>query len=371
MNRFLISETSLIKIAVMTILSVIIFGLAGLLGMMLMHWMIRQNYAEDGANKHGIAKVQASRLGGAFIIGSSFLLLMIEAVSGNIVSEVGPWGIRWAGWVGCILCAVLGLLEDIENDILKPRYRLLSKVVIFALVLWLWPELVPANLNIAVLDLLLSYPPVAWFLTIIFCVGFLNASNMADGANGLMPTVFFICFLIFSLESDLLVYSILTTTTGIFVLFNVISGRMFLGDAGSYGLGAVVAIAGLEFYSGNTFSASFLAVLLAYPCIEILVSMLRRGLSGRSVLLPDNDHFHNRLHSHLARRLQSQTMANSLTGLIIAAGSSGFALAGYLAGWSLVLDALWLKVFAVQCLLYAAAFYCAGINRHSDSKVTG
>jgi UDP-GlcNAc:undecaprenyl-phosphate/decaprenyl-phosphate GlcNAc-1-phosphate transferase len=368
-NRIVLSEKDLLNLFGMTILSVVFFGLEGILGIILMQWITRNSFVEDKADKHGIAEAKISRLGGAVVIGCSLVFLLIDASTPYVSSVEGLLGVSYFAWVGCLSCALLGLFEDFRNDVLKPRYRLLSKAFIFILSLYLWPELVPTELNMPILDALLAYPSVAWILTIIFCVGFLNATNMADGANGLMPGIFFIAFLIFSFESDAPVYDILTTTTGFFLIFNVISGRLFLGDAGSYGLGAMVVLSGLMFYSNGTFSASFMAVLLAYPCIELVISILRRAVAGESAFLPDNDHFHNRLHFHVAKLLHSKTAANSLTGLIIAAGSSGPALVGYFAGWSSRTDLLWVVIFGAQFLAYISIFYLAGFNRYASAKV--
>jgi UDP-GlcNAc:undecaprenyl-phosphate GlcNAc-1-phosphate transferase len=371
MNRLLLSEKELAKLFVMTILSVTLFGLPGLFGMMLMQWITRQSYAVDQVDKHGIGEAQASRLGGAVIIGCSVVLLLVDFAANGSRLGNGPLGVHLFAWLACLSCAFLGLLEDIQNDSLKPRFRLLFKALVFLVTIGFWPDLVPSALGIPGLDMLLAYPPVAWLMTVIFCVGFLNATNMADGANGLMPGIFFIAFLVFSLESDAAIYSILATTTGFFLIFNVISGRLFLGDAGSYGLGTVAALSGLILYSTDTFSVSFLAVLFGYPCIELIVSMLRRSFSGRSMFLPDNDHFHNRLYFHLSAQLHSKTMANSLTGLIITAASSGVALTGYLLGGSVKSEFIWAVIFIAQCLAYGSAYYFAGRKRSLHQSVTG
>ena len=328
MNRFLLSEQDLLKLFGMTILSVVFFSLEGLLGIILMQWITRNSYVEDKADKHGIAEAKISRLGGAVVIGCSFVFLLIDASAPYVSSAEGPLGVSYFAWVGCLSCALLGLLEDFRNDVLKPRYRLFSKAFIFFLTLCLWPDLVPTELNVPILDILLAYPAVAWLLTIIFCVGFLNASNMADGANGLMPGVFFITFYIFAQETNEPIYDILTTTSGFFLIFNVISGRLFLGDAGSYGLGATI---------------------------------VRRILSGRSVVLPDNFHFHNRLHFHFAKRFRSVTAANSATGLIITAASAGLAFAGYLLGLDPTVNEPWHNIFVFQIVLYMTGFGWAGL----------
>ena len=356
MDRFLLSGKDLIKLAIMMVLAAGFFGLAGLVSMILMQWITMQNFAEDIVDKHGIGEVAASRLGGAVVFCTSIIFMMSAVMFGVETRVAGPLGIPLYAWIGTWGCAALGLVEDIRNDLLKPRYRLISKALIFLIVLGLWPDLVPKEIGIPGIDFLLSYSVIGLIVTIIFCVGFLNAANMADGANGLMSGVFFIAFLIFYLEYGGLGFVTLMSSCGLFLIFNVISGRLFLGDAGAYGLGAGVVLAGLFFNTQGIFSASFLAVLLAYPCIEIVVSMARRWVAGRSMFLPDNDHLHNRIHFHFKKLFKSQNLANSLTGVLIASASSGVALAGYLGSWWPAAGSGWLVVFAAQCMLYTVVF---------------
>ena len=75
---------------------------------------------------------------------------------------------------------------------------------------------------------------------------------------------------------------------------------------------------------------------------------------------PDNDHLHNRVHNFFKTLFKSKTTANSATGVSLALGSSGFALAGYLAGFILITSHLWLWVFALQCALYGVVFFSLG-----------
>ena len=360
MNKFLLSEKDLIKLSIMMLLAVGFFGLKGLVAMILMQWVTRQSFAADAVDKHGIAEVPASRLGGVMILIGSTAMISLAVISGAETRTGAPFGIPIYAWVGMSGCALMGLVEDIRNDTLKPRYRLLGKVLVFLVVFIGWPELVPSEIGIVGLDSLLAYRGSALLLTIIFCVGFLNSANMADGANGLLPGIFFAAFLIFYLEYGGLGFQALMTGCGLFLIFNVISGRLFLGDAGAYGLASGVALAGLFFYKQGIFSAPFLAVLLAYPCIEILVSMARRALIGRSVFLPDNDHLHNRVHQFFKRQFKSANMANSLTGLSIAGATAGVALVGYLGAWWPVTGTEWLGVFIGQCAIYGVVFTQAG-----------
>ena len=165
-------------------------------------------------------------------------------------------------------------------------------------------------------------------------------------------------------------YAIFMTVCGLFTLFNVISGRLFLGDAGAYGLGSMVALYGLFLFSAEVFSAAFLAVLFAYPCIDILVTVTRRWIKGRSILLPDNDHLHNRVHFHCQGWFRSKTVANSVTGILIVSCSSGLALLGYTKTWWSVTSNQWAWVFLGQCTIYLAAFIVTGLSRPVSQYVT-
>ena len=165
-------------------------------------------------------------------------------------------------------------------------------------------------------------------------------------------------------------YAILMTTCGLFTIFNVISGRLFLGDSGAYGLGSMLALNGLFLFSTGVFSAAFLAVLFAYPCIEILVTVARRRIKGRSIFLPDNDHLHNRVYFRCQGWCRSKTLANSLTGILIVSFSSGLALLGYIEAWWSPTSNDWVWIFLGQCTVYLVAFFVTGLDRPISQYVT-
>jgi UDP-GlcNAc:undecaprenyl-phosphate GlcNAc-1-phosphate transferase len=368
-NRFILSEKDLIKLACMMVLASVFFGLSGLLMMIFLQWITRRRYAVDAAGKHGISQISASRLGGAVIFLFSFILVGVGYAAGVAEADNGPLGIQLFGWVGAICCALLGLVEDLKNGSLSPRFRLISQLLIFTVIVVQWPQLIPADVGLSQVNCLLSQPLLGGLLTVIFCVGFVNAVNMADGANGLMPGMMTIAFTLFYIETGGLLYATLMTSCGLFTIFNVISGRLFLGDAGAYGLAAALALSGLYLSNQGMFSAAFLGVLFAYPCIELLFSTLRRTLQGRSMVLPDNDHLHNRIHFQYQRFFTSKTLANSLTGCSLTLLFSGIAMLGYLFDWLPVTSHLWAWVLAGQCLLYVILFYVSGYGRNTSHYV--
>ena len=337
------------------LLAVFLFGFPGLIMIIFLQWLTRRSYAKDNVQKHGISQTGASRLGGLAIFIFS-LGLLVTGTYWEVVSLPINLGMPLMVWSGVFLCAALGFVEDIKNSFLSPKIRLYVTFVIFAFVIGCCPFLIPIDSKIPILDLLLALPIIGWMLTITFCVGFINATNMADGANGLMPGIITISFGIFFLETEQVIYGVLMTSSALFTIFNVISGRVFLGDMGAYGLGASLVLCGLYLFSERIFSAMFLAVLFAYPCIELVASLLRRRWQSRPLFSPDNDHLHNRIHHHCKQWFSSKTITNSVTGILIVSFSSGLALLGYVSQFWEVTDNRWGWIFIGQCSLYIFVF---------------
>jgi len=366
---FVLTGKDLLKLSTVVLLATIFFGLTGLVIMIILQWFTRQSYAQDSIDKHGISKIGASRLGGLAVILCTLGLLGVGTYTGFVGDLPAPFEAPPLGWFAVLACMVLGLTEDLYNDYLSPRFRLWVELIIFALLISYRPGLIPLDLGVWGLDAIMTVPIMGWLLTVIFCVGFINAVNMADGANGLMPGILAIAFSLFFGETGSLVYAALMISCGLFAIFNVISGRIFLGDAGSHGLGAVLVISGLVLFSEGVFSAPFLAVLLAYPCIDFVSAIVRRRLAGRAIFLPDNDHLHNRIYFHFQKRFRSATVANSLTGGVIVAFSAGIAILGNFLNWLPVTSQLWAVVFLLQCIAYVFIFYLTGLGRPISQHV--
>ena len=353
LKSFVLSSRELSKLAIMVLLATAAFGLSGLIMILIMQLMTMQSYAADSFDKHGISEVQSSRLGGvAVAIGVllSMGFLLMNGYRGSNTSM--PLGIFWPLWLGSFGCFFLGLLEDLRNNSLSPRARLASKSILLLIIFIFSPGLVPSSIGLWGIDWFLGFSWVALLVTLFFSVGFINAVNMVDGANGLVSGIFAITCFIFLSETNNIALQSGFYGVSLFLIFNVISGRLFLGDAGSYGIGSAMLLSGLVALDTGIVSLPFLAALYFYPCADFSVSLLRRWRSGASLTAPDNDHLHNRINTFFKRVFRSKNMANSATGLSIALGSSGLVLFIYLADYVPLTSNLWLWVFALQSALY-------------------
>jgi UDP-GlcNAc:undecaprenyl-phosphate GlcNAc-1-phosphate transferase len=340
------------KIALMCLIAGVLYGLTGVGVILLMMLMSFLPVGRTIPVSHGISVVESSRLGGlaigilfcAYVIGLTFL------------SPYTPGVIRLERelylWLAILACALLGFAEDLKPDFLRPILRLVAKFVVLGSLLWASPELVPVKLGFIGVDALLQVPLLAWALTTVFSVGFINAFNMADGANGLVPGIAAVVCTIFFMEYGRPADGILMFVCTMFLIFNVISGWFFLGDTGSYGLGAIILGYGLNGVAAGHFSIWFMVALLAYPCLDFVGSVVRRVRMGQSPFEADNGHLHNHLHQRLKLALKSEVTANSFTGLVISGCTSGLVMAGYVGGWRTANSGDWVWVFVIEVAIY-------------------
>ena len=343
------------KLFLMFVLAGISYGATGLGAMLLMTLLANSQLGKDASSKHGISAHESSRLGGLAIA----IVILIYTLGFSLISPYTPGPIRDEAflylWCAIFFCTALGFAEDVKPDFLTPSLRLAVKFLVMAALFGLAPKFIPSSVGISIIDSIITLPFLGWALVTVFAVGFINALNMADGANGLVPGIAVASFGVFFVEYGRPMDGALLFAFTIFFIFNVISGWYFLGDAGSYGLGTILLGYGLLGVAEGQFSAGFMAALFCYPCIDFLVSIIRRRRAGRSPFSADNGHLHNRLHQFTKLRIKSAVMANSFTGLIISGSTSGAVLIAYLMDVLPTESDLWYLFFVAEICLYLIA----------------
>lgn len=341
-----------VKLFIMLLLSGMAFGITGMGVILLMFGLSYVAVGRDSEASHGISSSDSSRLGGLAIA----LVFVFFILGLTLMSPYTPGVVRESTflylWIAVALCSLLGLVEDVQADFLTPPLRLGLKFVVFAGLFWAAPALVPKSIGVFGIDSLLEVPILAGVLATVFCVGFINAFNMADGANGLIPGIAAATFTVFFLEYGRPAEGLLMFVCVLFLIFNVVSGWYFLGDMGSYGLGSIIACYGLLGVAQGDFSAGFMASMLAYPCVDFVYSIVRRAREGVSPFSADNGHLHNRLHRYYSQFFRSRVLANSLTGLTISGATAGVCLLIYLVGGLSIESNAWFYVFFLQVTVY-------------------
>ena len=228
----------------------------------------------------------------------------------------------------CLLPAfAIGLVEDITRKAgVAPR--LVFTMVAAALGWWLLEGRL-TRLDIPGVDLLLSqYWPLAFGLTLFAAGGVAHAVNIIDGFNGLSG--FFTAAALTAIGSvawqvgDLFVMRAAfigaASMVGFFV-WNYPHGKIFLGDAGAYCIGFLIAeLSMLLVYRNPAVSAWFPMLVMIYPVWETIFSMARRAAGGLARIgQPDALHLHQLIYKRVVKRYigsnhpNGKVMRNAMT----------------------------------------------------------
>lgn len=231
------------------------------------------------------------------LVPSLVALFWTVTISGHGAASILS-DLTWLGGVAGIVF-VIGLVDDRRG--LAPSLRLLVASASLAMA-FLWaPALLINELNFRGLPLTIQLGPLAPLFTLVCVVGLLNAVNMADGKNGLVISMSLTWTVFLAIYAPPELYPVLVAlgaALSIAFIFNM-RGIFFLGDAGSYGLAALLGLLAIMVYSNGEgrLDAGQVAVWFAIPVFDCLRLIVGRTLRGRSPFSPDRNH----LHHHLGR----------------------------------------------------------------------
>lgn len=249
---------------------------------------------------------------------------------------------------------ILGVLDDRFE--LGAIARLVTFVGATALALALEPLFVLHTLDMDIFDnaVDVSFGPFAAFMTLLIVVGFVNASDMADGINGqfLGSVVIWSLFLLYYLSSytdaiDAVPYLVLAVSGFIALLYNL-RGHLFSGSAGSYGASLFVGLSAIAAYriSGGRMPADVPLFWFYLPVLDCLRLSIERLMQKRSPFSPDRNHFH-----HILIDIASPGSALAAYLALLAAPGMA-AIISHLAGWFML---------AFCVLTYGAIIACKRI----------
>ncbi len=238
----------------------------------------------------GVAVVCGVLVGGAFLpLGAAHLWAMIA--------------------LSAIPAFASGLIEDLTKRV-GPKWRLLATIG-SGLAFSMLTGLHLGELGIPGVDFLMSYSAFSILFTAFAIGGIANALNIIDGVNGLASGTGIIVLLGFAavagLEGDMAILAICLMSAAAllgFFLMNFPAGRIFLGDAGAYSTGFLLAVIAVALPARNPEISPLIGLIaLAYPVIETGVSVHRRMVrDGSSPGQPDRLHLHSLVYRSRARQ---------------------------------------------------------------------
>lgn len=202
----------------------------------------------------------------------------------------------------------VGTTDDVLS--LSPFIRLVIEVIVVLLFIYGTGWSINDLHGLWGIDVVPSY--VAVPLTVVACVGIINAVNMIDGVDGLMSgygivvSFIFGCFFYDSGDIDMAAMAMISAGAMIpFLLYNVVGqkSKMYLGDGGSLMIGTMMALFVIAILKENSLCSlnvdpafglvPFSLAVLSVPVFDTLRVMTIRIFNRRSPFRPDRNHLHH------------------------------------------------------------------------------
>lgn len=234
---------------------------------------------------------QVSRLGGVAIV-------VAAAVSVPFIADPEARMIGTGLFLSVLPVFIAGLAEDLGFDV-SPKKRLFGAALSSALAIVVTGAWINSS-GIGAIDVVLGVVPIGLVITIIWTSGLCHATNLIDGMNGLAGAftvlaaagLAILAYTAGDYPMVALSLVIIPAVLG-FMLFNWPGGLIFLGDAGAYSLGHLVAWLGIILAARNAdIAGTAVALVFFWPIADTTFAIYRRRRQGKRFDQPDRMHVH-------------------------------------------------------------------------------
>jgi Fuc2NAc and GlcNAc transferase len=249
----------------------------------------------DTPNNRSSHTSPTPRFGGLGFI-SIFVLALIILLPFNLITS------NWLLIFGFLCLVLFSMIDDLNS--ISPLLRL-SIHILFSITVYF------SGFQLSTIDLpylSLSFSGnLSLFLTVFYCVAWINVYNFMDGMNGYAGTMgitgFSAILILSQTPSTSLSGTILLTLIGSlvgFLFLNIYRAKTFMGDGGSAFLGGMVSITTLHVTSVQVGSPSFSFFLISILCFlpflaDASITLIRRAIKKEKVWEAHNKHFYQLL----------------------------------------------------------------------------
>jgi len=246
-----------------------------------------------------VHKKPMPRMGGISIVFATSISILLFS---GVLKDLEPkklFAILFAG----ILVFLVGFFDDIYE--FSAKYKFLGQTVAAVIV-------VMAGVRIEALtwpfaeDGLIKFGVFAIPITLIWILGMTNAVNFIDGLDGLaagVSSIGAIYIMIISIflgtNSIVLITAALAGACVGFLPYNFNPAQIFMGDTGALFVGFMLSIASILGLFKGYATIVVLVIILGIPIFDTGFAIVRRMLSGKTLLqamtTADRGHLHHRL----------------------------------------------------------------------------
>ena len=232
------------------------------------------------------------RIGGFAIVSALFLSLAFQfgdAQQGNLSSKL---------LLSIVPIFFIGLSEDL-GLLTSPKVRILAAAASGAIFMWLFGEWLP-RADFPGLEFAMQWAPFAIMLSMFLTVGVSHAFNLIDGLNGLASLTAIAAALALAMIANATdlnahrdVMILLAVAIFGFLLLNFPFPKIFLGDAGAYSIGHMLAWMSVSIlWHADDVTPWAILLIFFWPVADTILAIARRLAKGRPIANPDRLHFH-------------------------------------------------------------------------------
>lgn len=294
----------------MTLRHIVVLGLVAFLATYALVPLVRKLAikvdAVDYPDARRVNTEPIPRMGGLAMIGGLLVAIVVELLGEHFLHWYGFFTTHTLGvnylivLAGALVVAAVGVVDDIKS--IKPLAKLLGQIL-GAVIITLGGVLI-SHVSNPFGPGLIHFGWLAYPLTVIYLVVFMNAINLIDGLDGLAAGI--VCIAAIALFSTALfmwrvetafLSMLLIGMTAAFLRYNFHPASIFMGDSGSLFLGMMIGVVSIL----GIMRASTVVVLIspfivaAIPFIDSLAAIIRRIKRHQPIQQADKDHLHHRL----------------------------------------------------------------------------
>jgi UDP-GlcNAc:undecaprenyl-phosphate GlcNAc-1-phosphate transferase len=247
-----------------------------------------------GSQEHKAHATPTPLVGGLVALPPVIAILLLQFVQEGMSSTHAASYLALA--FATFASLIVGFFDDRRH--ISALFRLIICSGIFGVAISIRPDFVVSALNIQGFSLKIELGLLAIPFSVFCLLAFQNAVNMADGRNGLVGGVAIIWLMaLLSYGWHPLTLAILSLVIGMLIALGAnLGGRLFLGDGGTYGIGAFVGLATIWIHRSNIGLHTIdVVIMFMVPVLDMIRLFIFRIVKGRHPFSADHQHLHHYL----------------------------------------------------------------------------
>lgn len=204
--------------------------------------------------------------------------------------------------IGATIILISGIIDDLRE--LSPKLKLFFQIMAGVVLIIGGVKVNFITNPFSDQSIMMSLSWLSIPITLFWVVGITNTLNLIDGLDGLSAGVAMISsfsFMLVANKFDNIPMAILSSAVSGaclgFLPYNFNPARIFMGDTGALFLGFMLAAISIEgvMKSVATIAIVVPIMILGVPIFDTAFAILRRLISGKSIMSADKGHLHHRL----------------------------------------------------------------------------